>query len=332
MPSTPIGALTSESWFRFHPLTAQHRSVMAALRSMVEPNKGKLRGSAARAPFDALMSSIIAPNEVTFREDRIGGIPGSWCEPADALTGAAILHLHGGWFNVGSAAAYRQLVGHFARSAGTTAFIPDYRLAPEYPFPATIEDARASLRGLAERGIHRIAVTGDSAGGNLALSLLSVVTGEPATAVVGAVVLSPITDLALTGSSWQSRADADPYFVREQAEGLLQAYLNGHDPKDPVASPLFGNFVGLPPIRVQAGDDEVLLDDSLRFVERAVAAGIDARLDVWEGMPHGFVGGIGQTQAADSALSAIGEFLSSRLAPRSGKHLTSRARPEVRDG
>jgi monoterpene epsilon-lactone hydrolase len=329
MQPTPIGAPAGKSWFRFHPLTAQDRSAMAAFRTIAEPNKGKLRGTAARAPFDALMSSIIAPQGVKFREDRIGGILGWWCEPTDALPGAAILHLHGGWFNVGSAAAYRHLVGHIARSAGTTAFIPDYRLAPEYPFPAAIEDARASLRGLAERGIHRIAVTGDSAGGNLALSLLSVVAAEPATAVVSAVALSPITDLALTGSSWQSRADADPYFVREQAEGLLQAYLNGHDPKDPVASPLYGNFVGLPPIRVQAGDDEVLLDDSLRFVERAVAAGIDARLDVWEGMPHGFVGGIGQTQAADSALSAIGEFLSSRLAPRSGKQLTSQVHPEV---
>lgn len=331
MQSTPIGAPTSKSWFRFHPLTAEDRSVMAALRSVVEPNKGKLRGSAARAPFDALMSSIIAPKEVTFREDRTGGIPGWWCEPTDAVTGAAILHLHGGWFNVGSAAAYRHLVGHIARSASATAFIPDYRLAPEYPFPAAIEDARASLRSLAGRGIDRIAVTGDSAGGNLALSLLSLVAAEPGTAIlpVAVVVLSPITDLALTGSSWQTRADADPYFVREQAEELLQAYLNGHDPKDPVASPLYGNFVGLPPIRAQAGDDEVLLDDSLRFVERAVAAGIDARLDVWEGMPHGFVGGIGQTQAAASALSAIGEFLSSQLAPRSGKHLTSQVHPEV---
>lgn len=160
-------------------------------------------------------------------------------------------------------------------------------------------------------------MTGDSAGGNLALSLLSLVAAEAATAVrpVGAVVLSPVTDLALTGSSWQTRAEADPFFVGDQVEGLIHAYLNGHDPKDPVASPLYGNFVRLPPIRVQVGDDEVLRADSLRFVERAVAAGIDARLDVWEGMPHGFVGGVGQMQAAGSALSAIGEFLSSRLAP-----------------
>jgi len=294
---------------------------MSAFRAMVKPNKGKLRGTAARAPFDAAMSSIIAPQGVKYREGRIGEISGWWCDPSDALPGAAILHLHGGWFNVGSAAGYRYLVGHIARSAGATAFIPDYRLAPEYPFPAAIEDAASNLRGLAERGIHRIAVTGDSAGGNLALSLLSLVAAEPATAVrpAGVVVLSPITDLAMTGSSWQTRAEADPYFVREQAEGLIRAYLNGHDANDPAASPLYGNLIGLPPIRVQVGDDEVLLDDSLRFVERAVAAGVDARLDVWEGMPHGFLGGIGQMQAAASALSSIGEFLSSRLAriPRS---------------
>jgi monoterpene epsilon-lactone hydrolase len=319
MQSTPTGAPARESWLRFHPLSAQDRSVMAAFRAMVEPNKGKLRGTAARAPFDAVMSSIIAPQGVTFREDRIGQVPGWWCEPTDALPGAAILHLHGGWFNVGSAAAYRHLVGHIARSAGASAFVPDYRLAPEYPFPAAIEDAGASLRGLAERGTRRIAVTGDSAGGTLALSLFSLVAIEPATAVrpVGVVVLSPITDLALTGSSWQTRADADPHFVREQAEGLIQAYLKGHDPKDPVASPLYGNFVGFPPMRVQVGDDEVLLDDSLRLVERAVAGGIDARLDVWRGMPHGFLSAIGQMQAAASALSSLGRFLRARLASAS---------------
>jgi monoterpene epsilon-lactone hydrolase len=318
MQSTPIGTAAREAWFTFHPLSAVDRAVMAALRAVVEPNKGKLRDSAARAPFDAIMRSILAPPGVTFREERIGGIPGWWCEPLDALPDAAILHLHGGWFNIGSAAAYRHLVGHIARSAGASAFIPDYRLAPEHPFPAAIEDAGATLRGLAQRGTHSIAVTGDSAGGNLALSLLARVAAEPAPAVhpVAAVVLSPITDLAMIGSSWQTRAEADPYFVRPQAEALIQAYLNGHDPKDPLASPLYGNLVGLAPLRVQAGDDEVLLDDSLRLVARAVAAGSDARLDVWEGMPHGFLGSIGQTQAAASALSASGEFLAARLARR----------------
>jgi len=157
---------------------------------MVEPNKGKLRGSAARAPFDAIIGHTIAPEGVTFREVQVGGIEGWWCEPVEALPSAAILHLHGGWFNWGSAVAYRHLVGHIARSAKARAFVADYRLAPEHPFPAAIEDAQASLRGLVEGGIARIAVTGDSAGGNLALSLLSLAASGSAAGFhpVGAAV------------------------------------------------------------------------------------------------------------------------------------------------
>jgi epsilon-lactone hydrolase len=123
-----------------------------------------------------------------------------------------------------------------------------------------------------------------------------------------------VTDLAMTGSSWESRASADPYFVRDQAEELIRAYLNGHGPADPMASPLYGDLAGLPPIRVHVGDDEVLLDDSLRYVERAVAAGVDAKLDVWEGMPHGFLGGVGHLEATSQALGAIGAFLSMQFA------------------
>jgi epsilon-lactone hydrolase len=261
MQSHSTTALARESWSTFHPLTAPDRSVMAALRSQVAPSKGRLRGTAARAPFDAIIGQTIAPEGVAFREDSVGGIQGWWCEPADALPGAAILHMHGGWFNWGSAAAFRHLVGHIARSARAAAFIPDYRLAPEHPFPAAIEDAAASLRALLEHDIRGIAVTGDSAGGNLALSLLSLSGAAPATdaRLVGAAVFSPVTDLAMTGSTWQSRAEADPYFVREQVEGLIQVYLDGHDPRDPMASPLYSSLAGSPPIRVHVGNDEVLL-------------------------------------------------------------------------
>ena len=308
-----------DSWFTFHSLSAQDRPLMAALRAAAAPYKGRMRDLSARAPFDAVMSGILAPPDVSFREGRVGGIAGWWCEPRDALPDAAILHLHGGWFNLGSASAYRHLVGHIARSAGAVAFVPEYRLAPEHPFPAAIEDARASLRGLTEAGVSKIAVTGDSAGGNLALIILSLAAADPAATIcpIGAVPLSPVTDLELTGSSWQSRAEADHYFLRDQIESLIQGYLNGHNPRDPLVSPLHGNLVGLPPTRVQVGDDEVLLDDSQRLVARAVAAGVEARLDVWEGMPHGFLGFIGQTQAAASALSALGEFLSLRFSSAS---------------
>jgi len=315
MQSTTVGTRTRESWLTVHPLTSGDRSVMAAIRAQVEPNKGRLRGVAARATFDAIISHTIAPEGVVFREDRLDTIPGWWCEPAGASPGVAVLHLHGGWFNWGSSAAYRNLVGHIARGACAATFIPEYRLAPEHPFPAAIEDGRTILRALGERGIRRIALTGDSAGGNLAVSLsLSTAASASGVSIVGTAAFSPVTDLALTGSSWQSRAEADPFFVREQVEGLVQAYLNGHDPKDPMASPLYGSFTGSPPLRVQVGNDEVLLADSERLIERAVAAGVDARLDVWEGMPHGFMGSIGQMESADSALRLAGEFLASRLA------------------
>jgi epsilon-lactone hydrolase len=122
----------------------------------------------------------------------------------------------------------------------------------------------------------------------------------------------------MTGPSWQSRANADPYFVRDQVEALIGAYLNGRDAGDPKASPLYGDLAALPPVRVHVGDDEVLLDDSRRYVERAVAAGVDASVDIWEGMPHGFIAGIGRLEAAAQTLDAIGAFLSTRFTAARG--------------
>src|SRR6267378_8681857 len=140
--------------------------------------------------------------------------------PARPHKGAAILHVHGGWFNLGTAHAYRNFVGHIASSAGADAFIPDYRLAPEHPFPAAVTDVEACYRGLVDKGIDKIAVVGDSAGGNLALVLVSTDM-----APVGAVAISPVTDLALTGESYETRAEADPYFTKPQVAGLVASYL-----------------------------------------------------------------------------------------------------------
>ena len=249
---------------------------------------------------------------MTWRLDRVGGVPGWWCEPVGAPTDVAILHLHGGWFNWGSAEAFQHFVGHIARSAGAKAFVPDYRLAPEHPFPASADDARACLDGLLDIGLRAVAVTGDSAGGNLALGLVATASAH-AGRLVGAAVLSPVTDLTLSGESWISRADADPFFIRDQAEALVNAYLAGHDPADPAASPLFSGLASLPPVRVYVGDDEVLRDDSLNYVQRAAAAGVDAQVDVWAGMAHGFLGSVGQLDAANAALELLGAFLAQRL-------------------
>jgi monoterpene epsilon-lactone hydrolase len=289
---------------------------MGQMRAMIAPNKGKLRGIAARAPFEAIMDRVMAPDGVTFRQETIGGVAGWWCEPTDVQPGAVILHAHGGWFTLGSADSFRHLVGHVARSARAKAFVPDYRLAPENPFPAAVDDLYACYLGLLESGVKSIALSGDSAGGNLALVLLALITAHSSTnsLAVGAVVLSPVTDLAMKGPSWETRANADPYFVWDQAEELIRAYLAGRDLQDPMASPLYGNLAGLPPVRIHVGDDEVLLDDSLRYVQRAVAAGVDAKVDVWEGMSHGFVGNVGRLDAASQALGAIGVFLSEQFA------------------
>jgi monoterpene epsilon-lactone hydrolase len=304
------------SWLTIHPVSLRDSAAAAALRSAVAPMKGKVQGIAGRAGFDAIMERTVAPEGVTFESVTVGGILGWWAKPAKAIKGAAILHAHGGWFNMGTARAYRNFVGHIALNAGVDAFIPEYRLAPEHPFPAAVRDLEACYRGLIQNGVTKIAVTGDSAGGNLALVLLSLASARDfrgGIAPVCALVFSPVTDLALTGESYDTRADADPFFTKSQVAGLVESYLGETDPRDPLASPLFGDLRGLSPIRVHVGDDEVLLDDSRRYVERAVAAGVDAKLDVWMGMPHGFVANVGVFNAAAESLKASGAFLSERL-------------------
>ena len=304
------------SWLAIHPLSQEDSAAVTTLRSMVAGVKGKLQGTAARNPFNSYMERVEAPEGVIFEVDTIGGISGWWAKPAQAWKDAAILHMHGGWFNWGTAHAYRNFVGHIALSAGVDTFIPDYRLAPEHPFPAAVRDAEACYRGLVEKRIAKIALTGDSAGGNLALVLLSTTSAQASQgsiAPVCAVALSPVTDLALSSESFETRAEMDPFFTKLQASGLVRSYLGDTDPRNPLASPVYGDLGGLPPIRVHVGDDEVLLDDSRRYVERAVAAGVDAKLHVWMGMPHGFINDVGRFRAAKQALSGIGAFLAERL-------------------
>src|SRR6266436_5165065 len=315
-PNILKGPTAKASWSVKHPLRDEDSVAVAALRSVVAPMKGKFEGTAGRGLFNDIMERVAVPEGVTFEAATVGGTSGWWAKPAHAYKEAAIIHVHGGWFILGTAQAYRNFVGHIALSAGADAFIPDYRLAPEHQFPAAVRDLEECYRGLVDQGITKVALTGDSAGGNLALVLLSIASAHAsrdALAPVGAVVFSPITDLALTGESYETRAEADLYFTKSQAAGLVRSYLGPADPKNPLASPLCADLTGLPPIRVHVGDDEVLLDDSRRYVERAVAAGVDAKLDIWMGMPHGFVTNVGGFNAATQALKASGAFLTERL-------------------
>ena len=299
-----------------HPLDPDDAVVTNEQRTMTRPMKGKQRGIDSRAPFDAFIESVQPRNDVTLEVATIGGVPGFWVRPTSSRPDEAILHLHAGWFMLGSAKAFRHLVGQIAARAGASAFIPDYRLAPEHPFPAAPEDVLACYRGLEQLGIRRLALTGDSAGANLALGLASRATAKDfATTlkIVAVAAVSPVTDLTLSGESYTTRAEADPYFTRPQVVELVQAYLRDADPRDALASPLHARLSDLPPVRIHVGDDEVLLDDSRQYIERAVAAGVDARLDVWAGMPHGFVVGVGRLKAAGQALDDIGAFINRRL-------------------
>jgi epsilon-lactone hydrolase len=311
---------TPPNYVVVHPLDPKDAAVTAAIRTMANSAKGVIQHAAeAREQFNAFMESVLPRDDVTFEAGVLGGIQGIWVYPANWRSDEAIIHLHGGWFNFGSAKAYRHLVGHIAARAAARAFIPDYRLAPEHPFPAATDDALACYHGLAGSGVNRIALTGDSAGGNFALGLAARVTREPASInamLVGAVALSPVTDLTLSGATYDTRANADFFFTRQQVAALVHSYLGGADAKHPLVSPLNEQLTGIPAIRIHVGDDEVLLDDSLRYGEHAVAAGIDARVDVWMGMPHGFPASIGKLKAAARALDAVGAFLTGRLQPR----------------
>src|SRR5256886_11425880 len=161
-------------WLTVHPLSQEHPLGATALRASVAAFKGKLAGTAARGPFDAVMERVAAPAGVTFVADTVGGISGWWAKPVRPRKGAAIIHVHGGWFNLGTARAYRNFVGHIAASAGAAAFVPDYRLAPQHPFPAAGTGVEACYRGLVDKQINKIAVTGGSARSRLALRLLSI--------------------------------------------------------------------------------------------------------------------------------------------------------------
>jgi len=299
-----------------HPFQAKDREPMAHLREAAAPAKGHL-GPEIREVFDQMMEITPDAPGVIYEETLVGKIPGWWCRPIEALEGAAILYLHGGAYVVGSARADRHLAGQLAMRAKVAAFVAEYRLAPEYPFPAAVEDAVAAYRSLADQGFTAISLSGDSAGGGLALATLALMVDEARMGVVprprGVAVMSPWTDLALSGETLETLAEADPLLTKESLARAASMYLGNHDSSDPRASPLYGDLAGLPPIRLHVGEDEVLLDDSRRYAQRVVAAGGVAELHIWEGMTHVFPSSVGTFAASDMALENLGAFLNQSL-------------------
>ena len=290
-------------------------AIVAGMRRAVGAQKGKYLGVDARPPFETQKLSIPAAPNVRMEPDVVAGVPGWWCRPSDARDDAALIYYHGGWYMLGTAKAFCNQASHFAALTRSNTFIPEYRQAPESPFPAAYDDALAVYFELAGRGVGQIALVGDSVGGSLALLVLAAAACSKAgPKPAGAVAMSPVTDLTLSGVTMQTRADADPIFSREMVAHFVEAYLKGADPRDPRASPLFGKVTALPPIRIDVGDQEILLDDARRYAELAEKAGVDVTLGVWAGLPHTFQGMIGRLEGAVQAIQVEAEFLNRVLA------------------
>ncbi|SHG12017.1 Acetyl esterase/lipase [Kaistia soli DSM 19436] len=298
------------------PLAPEDVSAVAAMREAASAHKGEPLGPEARPMFDAMFAATPAAADVRVEPATVGGISGFWLRPANARADARMLYIHGGGYVLGSAQAVTHFAGQIAARVGVDAFVPDYRLAPEHPFPAAIDDAVAAYHGMVAEGAERIVVVGDSAGGGLTLSLLSILASDSTKGTVqplGAAVMSPWTDLALTGESYETRAEADPIFTRGVLQGFADMYLQGQDPMNPKVSPLHARLDDLPPVRIDVGDNEVLLADSVRYADRARAAGVDITLSVWKGMAHVFQSSLGQFLAAERSVNAISDFLRQRL-------------------
>jgi len=199
-----------------------------------------------------------------------------------------VLYLHGGGYTAGSWTCYRHLAWHIAWAARASVLAIDYRLAPEHPFPAALEDAVSAYDWLTADGANprQLAVVGDSAGGGLVFGMLLKLRDERHPLPAAAVALSPWTDLALTGPSLQTNARADPMLNPEHLPKQTEYYLAGADPRTPYASPLYGDLTAFPPTLIQVGSDEILLDDAVRMADRLRVAGCDVKLEVWRRMPH----------------------------------------------
>jgi monoterpene epsilon-lactone hydrolase len=226
-----------------------------------------------------------------------------------------ILFLHGGGYVTGSPSLYRHLTWRMGAAARAAVLAIDYRLAPEHPFPAALDDAVTSYRWLLAGGgdPRRIAIMGDSAGGGLAFALLLKLRDERTPLPAAAVALSPWTDLALTGPSVRENAEVDPMLNVDGARELAACYLAGADPRTPYASPLYGDPAGLPPALIQVGSDEVARDDAVRMAQRLRAAGCHVELEIWPRMPHVWHLFAPLMPEANRAIARIGTFLDSNM-------------------
>jgi acetyl esterase/lipase len=270
-----------------------------------------------RDGMEQMMVALPAVAGVVVEAGDANGVPVEWTRAsADGQGRGTLLYLHGGGYFEGSIATHRRLVASLCLAAGVRGLSVGYRLAPEHPFPAAVDDAVAAYRWLIGPGGEdpaRVVVAGDSAGGGLTAALLLALrdAGDPLPA--GAYLISPWTDLASTGDSITTRASVDPMIDPSETKRITSYYVPDGNLEDPLVSPLYADLAGLPPLLVHVGDAEVLLDDAVRFASRATAAGVSVESEVWPEAFHVFQMLAGLLPEADEAISQAGEWMVKRL-------------------
>jgi acetyl esterase/lipase len=266
-----------------------------------------------RADLAALAGSPPAPDGIEVVPIELGGLRAERLQPAGAPDDELIVYFHGGGYCCGSIDTHRGLGGALAEAAGRTVVMVDYRLAPEDPFPAAVHDALEAFDDLAPA---RIALAGDSAGGGLTVAAALALRDRGEAQPVALACLSPWVDLTQTAPSYDSVGDLDPMVSREGLQQMADAYVGEHEAREPLVSPLFADLAGLPPLRIEVGTAEVLLDDSTTLAERAAAAGVSVTLEVWPEMIHVFQAFPPElVPEAAASIEATAAFLVAHLAP-----------------
>jgi monoterpene epsilon-lactone hydrolase len=266
---------------------------------------------AQRPLLEQMLTSQPLPTDVRVTPGDLDGVPVIFIDIADVEPRGIIFHIHGGGFALGSAGGSVALAASLARKTGMRAVSVDYRLAPEHPYPAALQDVTAAYRALAGQAgsAGHIVVSGESAGGNLAIELLIAGQAEGLTMPAAALLLSPMTDLTVTGSSYAGKAHADPAISAQAIRTRAADYLAGTDPADPLVSPIFADLSGLPPLLIQAGSHEVLLDDATRLAVKAATDDVAVILDITPGVPHVFQAFAALLDEGDAALNRAARFV-----------------------
>jgi epsilon-lactone hydrolase len=259
-------------------------------------------------------SNDTLPEGVRVITSAIAGLHSEWIENTCTQTKRTLLYFHGGGYVLGASVTRRNVASRLAIAAAARAVVPQYRLAPEHPFPAAVYDAIAVYDALLEQGVRpsSLAVMGDSAGGGLCAALLLSLRDSGRPLPAAGVLISPWTDLTLSGESYRTRADSDPIDRVPLLRRMAATYVANGDPTNPLASPLFGNLRGLPPMLIQVGDHEVLLDDSVRFAGKARASGVSIELEVWPQMWHVWHTAAPALPEANEAITQIGAYVRQR--------------------